>query len=213
MAGGDELWRRRGRRLGFDHAHFAAGYIGGGRRFLAVGSWCASWWAQNWPQESRPGRGGMGLVHGAPSAFCVFAPFLFGYSLVPTSWFHGRHERTNGNGTERVAGRPPPRATDERSSRWPPDPGFSSTPAPAFSGPIDATFPRRAARLPPRALGYPTHRRAASRGPPSIFARLSRLGGRTEKERMRRDSSTRVPRSGYWTEGLRWIWSAGWTRR
>lgn len=205
MAGGDELWRRRGRRLGFDHAHFAAGYIGGGRRFLAVGSWCASWWAQNWPQESRPGRGGMGLVHGAPSAFCVFAPFLFGYSLVPTSWFHGRHERTNGNGTERVAGRPPPRATDERSSRWPPDPGFSSTPAPAFSAPtpIDAKFPRRAARPPPT----PSPSRLAR--PPVIFARLSRLGGR--RERRRESSSSCARRSGHWIQGLRWIWSPEWT--
>jgi hypothetical protein len=167
VAGGDELWRRRGRRLGFDHAHFAAGYIGGGRRFLAVGSWCASWWAQNWPQESRPGRGGMGLVHGAPSAFCVFAPFLFGYSLVPTSWFHGRHERTNGNGTERVAGRPPPRATDERSSRWPPDPGFSSTPA----VPLQLSLPRPRSMLNSRAeplARLPPHHRAASRGPPSF---------------------------------------------
>jgi hypothetical protein len=128
--------------------------------------------------------------HRAP--FCGFA-----FAPIPSATTTKGQTRTE------------PSPADERS-RWA---GFSSTPAPAFSGPIDATFPRRAARLPPRALGYPTHRRAASRGPPSIFARLSRLGGRTEKERMRRDSSTRVPRSGYWTEGLRWIWSAGWTRR
>jgi hypothetical protein len=152
VAGGDELWRRRGRRLGFDHAHFAAGYIGGGRRFLAVGSWCASWWAQNWPQASRPGRGGKGLEH--PVRFVFLPPFLFGYSLVR---FHGRHERTNGNGTERVAGRPPPRATDERSSRWPPP------------LPLQLSLPRPRSMLNSRAeplARLPPHHRAASRGPP-----------------------------------------------
>lgn len=49
--------------------------------------------------------------------------------------------------------------------------------------------------------------RALARSP-SIFTRLSCLGGR---ERRGESSSSCARRSGYWLEGSRWIWSPGWT--